>query len=218
MPITDQPQSAPGRAFGAPARRQAVLELLKEAYAHDQLDAEEYERRAELAVAARTIEELDRIVADFPADIRPAAAALPASEAEIDRLDGLSAPTEVTVFGDQRIVAVRGEPPLQRSVSLLGDVVLDLRPLSGQGGVYLIKIVSGIGDTKIIVPPGTVVESRHLSVLGDKAKRRSFGFLKRLGRNLGLLPADDRPASPPGPRVIVTGFKFLGDTVIVEES
>lgn len=224
------PERREGRSYGVPSRRVQVIELLTEAYASDDLEQAEFEQRIELAEQARTIEELEQLVADFPADIVQAAT-VPAAvgeavqvtgeelEQEVARLDGLSAPTRLTVIGDQHIVVGPEDPRVVRSVSLLGECNVDLRGLAGASGVYLVKVAAVIGDTRIIVSRGTPVEVRLIGLVGDqKRTRRRGGLLKRLARKLGTIPeAQEQPSAPPGPTVVVTGFRLIGDTEIIEE-
>lgn len=224
---SDFPESQDGHAYGVPSRRAQILQLLSEAYARDDLDEPEFERRVERAHAARTIEELDRLVSDFPEEVVKAGPAtahfspVPLSRGELDRevarLDGLDAPTRLSVIGDNRIQLYPEDERAVSCVSLIGDGIIDLRQLAGEPGVVLVKVAAAIGDTRIIVPRGTPVDIRLVSLIGEQKKTRgSEGFMKRLGRRLGVVEEPDRPAGLPGPTVVVTGFKLIGDTVVEE--
>jgi predicted membrane protein len=146
---------------------------------------------------------------------------MPLSRGEIDRevarLDSLDATTRLSVIGDNRIQLYPEDERTVSCVSLIGDGIIDLRQLSGEPGVVLVKVAAAIGDTRIIVPRGTPVDIRLVSLIGEQKKTRgSEGFMKRLGRRLGVVEEPDRPAGPPGPTVVVTGFKLIGDTVVEE--
>ncbi len=52
--------------FGLPKRREEVINLLQEAYADGNLEDEDYERRLSDAMDAKSIEELQKVVSDFP--------------------------------------------------------------------------------------------------------------------------------------------------------
>jgi hypothetical protein len=155
----DLPERREGRSYGVPARRVRIVELLTEAYASDDLEQAEFERRIELAEQARTIEELEALVADFPADVVVASAA-PATargavpvtgeelQRELARLDGLSAPTRLTVLGDQHISVGPRDPRVVRSVSLLGDCSVDLRGLAGAPGARAVALRSTRTDRR----------------------------------------------------------------------
>jgi hypothetical protein len=226
----DLPDRPRGRAYGVPAERARIVEVLTDAYARDDLEQAEFERRVERAEEARTIEELEELVADFPEHVRTARGVRPtttgmprlsgaALEAEVARLDGLSAPTTFNLLGDKRVVLRREDPRVVRAVSIIGDCDVDLRGLAGEGGVVLVKVVALVGDTKIVVPRGTPVEVRLVGVIGDEERRRrGDGLVKKLARKLGVLeePKETAPTRP-GPTVVVTGFRLVGDTEIVEE-
>ena len=224
----EHPEEHRGSSYGVPARRKRITELLTEAYARDDLEQREFELRIELVEQARTVEELDQLIADFPSDvvrevgprsgvsIRPESGEL---EREVSRLDGLAAPTQLNVLGDQHIALGRMDPRVVRSVSVIGDCAVDLRGLSGEGGVILVKIVALIGDTRIIVPRGTPVDIRLLNLIGDQKRKKLGGRqLKRLARQFGADDTHDPDvADRPGPTVVVTGVRLIGDTEILEE-
>lgn len=216
-----------------PAARARIVELLTEAYARDNLDQAEFERRVALVEEAQTIEELDELVVDFPDHLRSApnpalsphlSAGTPpltgdALESEIARLDGLSAPTTFNLLGDKRVQLRPEDRRVVRAVSVIGDCEVDLRRLAGAGGAVLVKVTALIGEIRLIVPRGTPVDIRMIGVIGDhERKRRSGGLFKKLARKLGVLDeAEDATPPPPAPPVIVTGFRLIGDTVIIEE-
>lgn len=217
-----------GRAYGVPSRRVQVVKLLTEAYANDDLEEGEFERRIELAEHAETIEELEELVADFPPELLAAAGppaamqtSVPVTGQELDRevarLQGIAAPTRVNLIGDQMTSVDRSDPRALQSVSLLGDATVDLRALAGEQGVFLLKITAALGDTRIVVPPGTAVDLRLVTLLGDqKHSKRGSSRWRKLARKLLATPEEPPEPSAPGPTVVVTGFKLLGDTEVVE--
>ena len=183
--LPDRPE---GRSYGVPARRAQVIELLSEAYARNDLEQAELERRLDLAESARTIEEIEKLVADFPEHMRavPGRAAVTeggarltgtALEHEIVRLDGLAAPTSFNLIGDGHITLRRDAPRVARTVSIIGDCNVDLRPLAGEPGAVLVKVVAFIGDTRIIVPRGTHVDLRLTNLIGDQTRAKQGGGL-----------------------------------------
>ena len=221
-----------GSAFGVPARRERIIAILAEAYASNELEQREYEDRVGRAEQAQTLEQLNALIADFPAEAiaryglpgAPEAQRAALAPTEIERavaqLDGQPAPTRTSIFGDQRVTLYPEDRRVLRTVVGFGDTHLDLRPLSGQGGVFLLKVATFVGDTRITVPPGTRVDVRATVLIGDQTKKsgRLGGFLGRLGRRLGVLPQPPQQRSgPPGPVVVVTGFKLIGDVEIREE-
>lgn len=225
----DLPSPLGGRAYGVPARRESIIALLTEAYARNDLEQSVFERRVAKAQEATTLEELEALVADFPPEARGGAPGVPAAGVargeldprELERLvtqvDGEAAPTRFSLLGDQHLSINPSDRRVIRAVSVVGDVHLDLRALAGETGVFLLKIAALVGDTRITVPAGTRVESRALTLVGDQRRRSSGeGFLTRIGRKLGVV-ADPPPSrGPPGPTVVITGFKLVGDLKIRE--
>jgi hypothetical protein len=225
------------RAYGVPSRRKKVIELLTEAYARDELEQSEFEKRVERAEHARTIDELDELIADFPEEVvngsvpavgpggvQAYGAQVPGPQLsgaelqkEVDRLDGMAAPTRFNLLGDQHVAVSPADPAVVRSVSLLGDCEIDLRSLSGRPGAFLVKVAALLGDTTIIVPRGTPVDFRLISLLGDEKRVTGGKGLKKLAKRLGLGPREEDAQPPaPGPTVVVMGFKLLGDTQVIE--
>lgn len=226
----NSPANGEGRVFGVPKRRQEIIGLLTEAYARDYLEQDEFERRLERVERARTIEELEAVIADFPAGSleghQARGAAVPPKveiegdlERQVEILDGLDAPTRFTLLGDQHLVIRPDEPRVLRSVSVIGDTRIDLRALSGTPGVFLLKIAAVIGDTKIVVPGGTQVQMRLFSLIGGQRRtRKGEGLLARVARKIGAVPEKNEEAPRlPGPTVVVTGVNLIGDIVVVED-
>ncbi len=226
----DLPDRPKGRTYGVPAAKQTITRLLSEAYARDDLEQTEFERRIERVEEARTIEELEELVEDFPEHLRKAIDTPTGAtdavrmtgdelETEIARLDGLSAPTTVNLLGDKHIVIRPQDQRVVRTVSVIGDCEIDLRGLTGEGGAVLVKVIGLIGETRIIVPKATTVDLRLLDIIGDhQRKQRSDSLVKKLAKKFGFLeePEESVPALP-GPTVVVTGFRLIGDTVVVED-
>ena len=85
--------------YGVPKLRRQILQRLADAYADDNLELSEYERRVRAAEYAATIEQLETLVADFPA--RPAPP--PASPARLVQTPGAT----VTIMGERKLDDLR---------------------------------------------------------------------------------------------------------------
>ena len=129
--------------------RERIIELLKQHYANDELTEAEFESRLKEAYAARTIPDLENIVADLslpaapPAD-RRISATLSGQE---QKLTGL-APREITVR------------------SRMGYIELDLRDARFAPGVTTIDVRSFMGYVEIHLPVGVRVESHGRALFG----------------------------------------------------
>lgn len=149
--------------------RERVLARLNDAFAHDTLDVDEFERRLTLAHRAASAAELAGLTTDLPAS---AAAATPVAPAP--------APTAALVPAESvpqadRIVAIMGgatrkgpwTPPRTLSVTtIMGGAVLDFREARLAAGVTEVRVTSIMGGLQVIVPPGLAVEVGGTAIMG----------------------------------------------------
>jgi hypothetical protein len=149
-------------------RREAVIARLSQCFAEDVLEIEELERRLDLAHAARTVAELDALVAD----LAPATTALvPASLQAID--DPTRAPTKklrVIMSSVER----RGRWLVPKELNLRvfwGNAELDFRDASLQPGITTIDVRVTMGNLEIILPPGLAIDVDVSSFAGNVEER-----------------------------------------------
>ena len=90
------------RRYGLPRRRNEICDLLARAYTDNQIELEDYEHRLELANRAECLEDLERVIHDFP-DSRDAT--VPAASAGMTPMDRPTDATEtrVAIIGDHRL-------------------------------------------------------------------------------------------------------------------
>jgi len=150
------------------AAREQAVQLLSHHYAYDRLSLEQVEERLELAYRARTVAELDDLLADLPtgpqdmvttgerqfyhlADAEPErpTARLISFFAEVKRRGGWTPPAGI----EARIV--------------FGSMLLDFREARLQPGVTTIDANVIFGELKVIVPPGVRVVSEGNAVFGS---------------------------------------------------
>ncbi len=190
-----------GQRYGLPGRRDAVIELLVQAYAEGQIDLEDYESRVELANRAETVEELEKVIHDFP-DYRRAIG----REPEISSSEYLPAAdahteTKIAVIGDHTLSHEDFAGQRVRTVALIGDVKVHLESAPPSSPPFTIAVYSVIGDTTIVIPRGMRVKNRMINVLGDVEVRRNED--SRVDGTRGLC--------------VLEGFAVIGDVTIVEE-
>lgn len=205
------PPTAPGSSGSdVPARRTAALAHHREEtidrlcrdFAEDAFDMDELERRLDLAHAATSVEQLDRLVAGLPARQRtPAPAKAP--ETRVARPSGGESVAPVpghrfgvimSVFGS---TARRGSwhPPAHVvSTAIMGSVELDFREAVLAGPHTRVTAVALMGGIEIIVPPDVRVETSGIALLG------------------GFDHDDTRPEPPPedAPVLHVDGLALMG--------
>ncbi|MDE0449682.1 MAG: DUF1707 domain-containing protein [Spirochaetaceae bacterium] len=180
-------------AYGVPKLRRQVLQKLADAFADDNLELAEYERRVRAAELATTIGELEAVVADFPGDgVRePRATGAVAA-----------AGAAVTVMGDREMeVHEAGDVP-SFVINVMGNTRIDLS--AAPPGVYDLRICSVMGDVQVAVPPGSQVNRTLWSMMSDVKTRPSKA--KR--------PAAARFNSH---QVNLAGFSLMSDVIIREE-
>ncbi len=165
----------PGDAQALQDRRQEAEAQLAEAFADDRLDLETYEARVDRVQRARTLAELDDLLADLaptppPGALAPAGpgAAAPAAcvalvpAAEVPPVQGL----RCVLSGVSR----RGVWTLPRRLevtAILGGVELDLRQARLGPGETEVVVRALLGGVQIIVPPELPVQVSGQGVAGS---------------------------------------------------
>ena len=141
------------------AERDAAVERLSAATGDGRLTLEEFSQRMELATAARTRADLERLAADLPADAATAGSAV---------TSGASGPPSwhVSPVGGLKI---HGPWRMDRHVivvSLVGGARLDLSQAQLAAPEVTLTKVSLVGGTRVTVPPGIRVEASGFSLIG----------------------------------------------------
>lgn len=129
--------SSPPTTYGLPKKREEVIEALKEAYTNENLDDQEYERRLDETMKAQSIEQLRRVLFDFPAEIRyrifpredtiPAPAVSPRSPALKNTVPAISrTKVQAILSNDSRAMPELSNTTAKMS-AILGNQKLDFR-------------------------------------------------------------------------------------------
>jgi len=165
--------------------RDRAIAALSDAFAHDVLDVEEFERRVTVAHTSEASAEILALIAD-----------LPASTDAIARVPVALAPAEPTTIGEaattQTVYAIMGGvdrrgawtvPRRWRVIAMMGGAQLDLREARFPAGVIDLEVKAFCGGVQIIVPPGLAVEVHGTAIMG--------GF-----QNVNRAPAHPDPDAP----------------------
>ena len=129
--------------------RERIIERLKRHYANDEITEAEFESRLKEAYAARTVPDLENIVADLPAPVTP-------------RTD-----TTINAIMSGQERKMSGIVPRELFVkSRLGYVELDLRDATFAPGVTTIDVRTLMGYVEIRLPIGVRVESHGHALFG----------------------------------------------------
>ncbi len=194
------------RKYGVPEYRDKIIRRLETAYAENKLELEEYEKRLELANRVEFIEDLEVLVHDFPEQQRPKSREVDdTNEIRKDIPEG-DDNIKMALLGDQHLTAEDFYRKEISTVSIIGDVNIDIRRFRNSEEPVRVKIYSLIGDTRIIIPRGMKVRNRLKSLLGDYELLRNER-------------EDDGEGSFPVARgtCVLEGFSLLGDISIQEE-
>ena len=193
--ISNSPDSENNRSsryYGVPKLREDVIEKLSEAYSKDNLELAEYERRVKLAQDAKTIEELLKIIRDFP---QPKSQLSDLTETVSERGKFF-----ITLIGDREVFTDDFKDNKLTIITAIGDATINLSSTEQEKKTYTINNFSLIGDTWLILPPNVNLIRKHFTFIGDY-KRKGKREKKQKDKNY---------------TVILKGFKLIGDVVIIE--
>jgi DUF1707 SHOCT-like domain/Cell wall-active antibiotics response LiaF, C-terminal len=141
------------------AERDATVGRLSAATGDGRLTLAEFSQRMEQATSARTRAELDRLVADLPADA-PAAGAQPAGGAAAGPSWHVSPVGGLRVYGpwrmDRHVIVV----------SIVGGTRLDLSQAQLAAPEVTLTKVSLVGGVRLWVPEGIRVEVSGFNLIG----------------------------------------------------
>ena len=176
--------------------RDRAIAALSDAFAHDVLDVEEFERRVTVAHTSEASAEILALIADLPAST-DAIARVPVALAPAEPATIGEAATTQTVYAIMGGVDRRGAwtvPRRWRVIAMMGGAQLDLRGARFPAGVIDLEVKAFCGGVQIIVPPGLAVEVHGTAIMG--------GF-----QNVNRAPAHPDPDAP---LLRVRGIAIMG--------
>jgi hypothetical protein len=154
--------------------KEHAIERLRAHYVRDDIDVEEYERLIDVAWAADSRADLDRIFSRLPAlpeaEWPPPA---PDTGGETRYTPALASRSEQKQTGFQ--IAVLGgsdrtgswvPPKKLYTIALMGGAGLDFRDARLGPGVTEVNVLALMGGVDIIVPPGVTVETAGFGIMG----------------------------------------------------
>ena len=160
------------------AEREKVVARLSDAFAHDRLNIEEFERRLTLAHERDTLAAINQLVDDL---------AEPEGEVRTQALAHTSDAREhqeiTAIFGGSQFSGPQPLPRRLKIKAVFGGVQVDLRDALFPDGVVEVEVKAVFGGVQIIVPPTLAVECHGVAILG--------GF-----ESLNRAPASPDPSAP----------------------
>lgn len=180
------------------AREQAIAEL-SDAFAHDLIEVDEFERRLTVAHRASSLAE----IAETTSDLRPGAP----TSAIVPAVTSVSSLAPATSYESERVMAVFGGverhgswrvPSHMQASAVFGGMILDFREAVFSPGITEINVVALMGGVQLIVPPGLPVEVSGTAIMGG------FGHIERA-------PVQ---ADPERPLLRVHGLAIMGGVAV----
>jgi len=177
-------------------RREQVIARISDAYAQDLYDVDELDRRLDLAHSARTVAELDALVADLAA---PTTALVPMTTQAID---------DPTRQERRKVRALMGSverkgrwvvPTNLTARAFWGSLVLDFREASLAAGITTLDIRATMASVELILPPSLAIDVDVSSIMGSCEERHRA-------------PVE---ADPTRPFLRVTGTVIMGSVEIL---
>jgi hypothetical protein len=150
-------------------RREQVITHLSDGYAQDLFDVDELERRLDLAHGARSVAELEALIADL-APVTTTALVVAAPTA-IDDPHRLAVKKQRVIMSS---VERRGRWSVPRALDLRvfwGNAELDFRDASLGAGVTTIHVGVLMGNVEVILPPNLGIDVDVSSFAGSVTER-----------------------------------------------
>jgi hypothetical protein len=156
-------------------RREQVISRLSESYADDLFDVDELERRLDLAHGARTVADLDALIADLgAASDRPSTALVVSAPSAPMAVDDPDRADTKTVRVIMSAVERRGRWLVPRKMDLRvlwGNAELDFRDASLGPGVTTIHVRVFMGNFEVVLPPNLAIDVDVSSFAGAVTER-----------------------------------------------
>jgi hypothetical protein len=187
----------------ASAERQRTIDMLCEAFANDELEVEEFERRVETAHRAASADELRKLLSDLPSGGLPVRAADAAKHPEARPQSGRVRLHRGEVRDWSFSVGIMGGMsrkghwvPARHNVAVgvMGGCELDFREAVFPPGVTEVHAVAFWGGIEVIVPPWLSVETSGVGIMGGFEHRQDSP------------PSDD----PDAPVLRISGVAIMG--------
>lgn len=167
------------------AEREHIGELLQRAVGQGRITVSEFDERMKVAMAARTRGELNSVVIDI---------------AEASPVPAVQAKKSIVIKSSLGDVTRRGYWVVPEQIKVeggVGDTTLDFTRAEFTAPVTTIDVKLGVGDLRIVVPVGAVVDVDDMHVSVGSVKDRTT-----------------RTPGDRGPHIVLRGRSTMGDVVV----
>ena len=198
----------------SPEERQATVDRLCTHFAQDAIGTTDFERRLDIAYAARTRAELVALEEDLPSlpgETRAAVLVGPPVSHEPARGDeygGVPVDPARPIRESALLVSIWGGterkgswvPPRRlNAVTVMGGTDLDFRQATFATGEVSVRLFTLMGGVDIVVPPGVRVEWGGIALMGGVS-----------------MPEPDTAPAPDAPVIRISGLVCMGGVDVVE--
>jgi hypothetical protein len=196
-------ESTEGRKYGLPKYRTEILEKLNDAFANGYLEMEDYESRMEMAHKANSIEDLQKVVYDFPdSGLKNRFVEKPITTSEHKKPININIDMQDTVFtvlGDNNINGVDLPSDNLNVVNILGETRIDLTSENYTKNLFEINVFVMLGSLRIYAPDNVKIKTQTMNVLASSQN------------NAPLTDAKQEKI------VVIKGVCILGDIQIIRD-
>ncbi len=194
--------------------RDKIIDHLKLSYTHDLLEEEDFEKRIQIAINTKDKNKLNVLVEDLPDEITVVKSNNQVNT-NLSINKGEVQPTE-TIIGVLADKSRKGSWKPSRyikTIVVMGDVKLDFTMADLAPGTTEINIFCVMGDVKITVAPGVIVDENCQSILaGVKNRTESIGHSQSAPtlKIRGFVLMGDLKINPPGKTLLTTILNKFG--------
>jgi hypothetical protein len=149
--------------------RHRVAEVLRTAAGEGRLDLEELDERLEAAYRAKTYADLVPITVDLPGavGVQPGVARPPVTRHDGRVATGSRHSASLALMSETKRVGPWLVGDVHTALAVMGSVVLDLREAVFETGQVTINANAVMGEVKVLVDAGTLVDVSGLGVMGE---------------------------------------------------
>lgn len=159
------------------ADRDAVVEVLQQAYSHGRLTMEEYSNRQDAALEARFAEDLRELIEDLPEqDALPATAVVRRAAGTPVPHASSSVPMSSAAVLSGKTVELEPGRTEMNSIAFMGGDDIYVRDALGPGVTVTLTLNAIMGGNNVYVPPGVRVIDESVAIMaGNDVKTKAQG-------------------------------------------